>query len=57
VATTPLAWSKDHGVAKHLTLTCRELVIQEMPEYCCSLLSGANRQRIEKNKYENDQQN
>jgi hypothetical protein len=57
VATTPLASSKDHGGAELLTLVCRELVMQELPDYCWDLLSGANRQRIQKNKYENDQQN
>jgi hypothetical protein len=54
VATTPLASSKDHGGAELLTLVCRELVMQELPDYCWDLLSGANRQRIQKNKYEND---
>jgi hypothetical protein len=35
--------SKDHGGAEHLTLACRELVIQELPDYYWGLLSGANR--------------
>jgi hypothetical protein len=54
VGTTHLDCSKDHGGAEHLTLACRELVIQELPDYL-DFLSGANRQRIQKNKYENDQ--
>jgi hypothetical protein len=44
VATTPLASSKDHGGAEHLTLACRELVIQELSAYCWGLLSGANKE-------------
>jgi hypothetical protein len=32
VTTTPLASSNDHGGAEHLTLVCRELIIQELPD-------------------------
>jgi hypothetical protein len=44
VATTPLACNKDHGGAQHQTLACRELVIQELPDCCWDLLSGADRE-------------